>query len=1544
MSGTFTARGPGSFSAAVVNGDVQVTYMGAQPRPMPAGSPPPVVAMPLAVPHRRVESERLRGRDRLVDDVTAAVTRRAAGDADVPGVWLLSGMGGCGKTTVALEAAHQLRDSLMSHVWWVPEAKAETLFATLRAVAFAAGATPSDFVEGAHPADVLWKRLDALTVPWLLVLDNIDDPAVLAAESARTADENGWLRRPEHPWGTVLITSREPTPERWGEDWVHVVSVDPLSSEDGAMVLRDLAPGAGSVGEARELAEHLGGLPLALGLAGSYLGRPRRRRSASMPKSFADYRRSFDAQMAELASDTDIDLSPAERARRALLSTWELSLDLLHRQGMEQARPLLRLLSALDPAPIPDQDILDVDLLARSELFNGLTEKALDESLEGLARLKLIDIEPEYEVGEDRQSWITIHPMVRAASRTHLAAQALPMLVLVTALLERVTGPLKGGVPMHWPRWQAVAPHGPAARLLLSEWDGDVPLTADLVTAATEPAVRTARYYRDVGRYGESIAELRTVEELRARFVGAEARATAVVRLDLAWALRDNGDLAESDDIYRDLVVGQRRLPTGDRLLQSARLGRARTLLELGRYREAEEELRIAQALRLSEPNAGPRGILQIRADLARLARRQGRFEEAVTELRDVRRLTEALGPEADIDAFAARLGLVRGLRDAGHAEEAETAAEELVNEYRDAWGHDHPDVLIARHERARIMRDHEGDRALLEQARDEFTAIWESSERRLGVDHPDTIAARHELATVWHLLGRRDHAVEHFRAAHEAGRRRLGDNHPNVVVCARNLAMVLAELANETGPLPTALPVGDVKQGRAPLSSATLDLTGLSVERALSPPYGRDVRSAALARAVDRFVRSDRTVAGFGGAGDGAGFSSWTHQTNSSTGNSYRPADPVAPAALAGSSGRARAVDGAAVRVLATGAEDRRLVESLRSQERGIRLIALRDLLDLTETAMSSRSDRYPSVAQVRELLVRADRTDPQAVTTVLLAPAVGRWMSRTLRTLHTLADEPSGPLPDDLLYLHSVAAVAAFAARVPFALRLPVCDGFVILPTLGAFDLRPTKARVVVGRMGKSRRLTITFGGGKGVGIWSSYVPLPFWRPVSRIRTGHEAGARGFDFFVDDMDPHRETVGPAAPSPLGSSETNNWAVVFRAARSLLDRVDPRRGDVIAAALTAVTPRPAAPGGVVDSASSSDAFGGIVASAPPDSVELAACLVHEFQHMKLHAVLNSVALYDEKDEPDGELFYAPWRDDPRPLPGLLQGVFAFFGVVDFWRKLTRIEGGAGLRRAQFQLVYWRTQAQDAYTALCLSPRLTEAGQYFAALMGGTTVTWTDHEDVPEDIVSLAMEAVVAHRARWRLRHMRPGIATVAEVADAWASGASRPPWRTVAVTLRPDLGVEPSNAYTALLCKAATAAYELRAVPVASGFLEVSGAQVDPADLARLQGSSEEARRLAAGQVERWPQRHEPWVRLGLALRRSAETSTKRPAAPGTASAAGALTHCPEVVRAVHMRVTEVTGTPPDPVALAAWIGVPDVLDGHAGPPRPPADGRRRP
>src|SRR5205823_7977241 len=103
--------------------------------------------------------------------------------------------------------------------------------------------------------------------------------------------------------------------------------------------------------------------------------------------------------------------------------------------------------------------------------------------------------------------------------------------------------------------------------------------------------------------------------------------------------------------------------------------------------------------------------------------------------------------------------------------------------------------------------------------------------------------------------------------------------------------------------------------------------------------------------------------------------------------------------------------------------------------------------------------------------------------------------------------------------------------------------------------------------------------------------------------------------------------------------------------------------------------------------ASSGEAFGSAIITRPTDPASFGASLVHEFQHNRLSGLLHLKSLYN--DDPT-ERFYTVWRDDPRPIAGVFQGVYAFFGVTAFWRALSRVETDLFERIAQFEFAYWR--------------------------------------------------------------------------------------------------------------------------------------------------------------------------------------------------------------------------------------------------------------
>ena len=108
--------------------------------------------------------------------------------------------------------------------------------------------------------------------PWLLVIDNADDPQILGGPDPGTgvAEGRGWLRPILPSSGSVLVTSRDGNAVSWGP-WCVRHRLTVLPAEEAADVLADYAghlPRLGSDTDASALAERLGGLPLALRIAG----------------------------------------------------------------------------------------------------------------------------------------------------------------------------------------------------------------------------------------------------------------------------------------------------------------------------------------------------------------------------------------------------------------------------------------------------------------------------------------------------------------------------------------------------------------------------------------------------------------------------------------------------------------------------------------------------------------------------------------------------------------------------------------------------------------------------------------------------------------------------------------------------------------------------------------------------------------------------------------------------------------------------------------------------------------------------------------------------------------------------------------------------------------------------------------------------------------------------------------------------------------------------------------------------------------------------
>jgi len=114
-------------------------------------------------------------------------------------------------------------------------------------------------------------------------------------------------------------------------------------------------------------------------------------------------------------------------------------------------------------------------------------------------------------------------------------------------------------------------------------------------------------------------------------------------------------------------------------------------------------------------------------------------------------------------------------------------------------------------------------------------------------------------------------------------------------------------------------------------------------------------------------------------------------------------------------------------------------------------------------------------------------------------------------------------------------------------------------------------------------------------------------------------------------------------------------------------------------------------------------------------SCRVAESILHEAMHLKLTLIENIVPLVTEGSR---MTFYSPWRDEPRPLRGVLHGMFVFTAIYDFYQDLIKT---ADLDHQAIKFITYRIEdIQKEVRSISLFPNcdgLTTAGQCLATML-----------------------------------------------------------------------------------------------------------------------------------------------------------------------------------------------------------------------------------
>jgi tetratricopeptide (TPR) repeat protein len=694
-------------------------------------------------------------------------------------VTAVNGVGGLGKTALAIEYAHAFADEYGGGRWQVRCAGKDDLRLALAELATPIGFEFTD--DEKKNADLQFertrrelKKLADACEPHrcLLLLDNVDRPGLLDPAPVARLNGGDWLH--------VLATTR------LGENELHgahrdrsFLAIDELPSDDALALIESYQPDGRFCSDAerdaaREIVRLLGCFTLAVESAAVYLG--------------------------QFANDVTCAAFLARLKREGLegldVAATQSSEGVLHEEKRLGAtlRPTLERLSTSEKLALTFSSFLPADQVALPWL-RALVAKKFPE----MER----DAEPGYP--DPWKNLLRRLFSLRLLQATGVIdADSLPLVARANRLVQQLVllhiQPQARGVLQQ--AVTAFVVNRVAAFEKITHWEDArwelEPLTALAWLWDETKHPQTASLLNQVGLHWQNLAEWSRVEPLMRRALvlnemtlGPEHPDVATSLNNLAGLLKTTNRLSEVEALYRralainELSFGPEHPSVAKNLNNLAQL-----LKTTNRLTEAEPLMR--RALAIDEKIFGPEhpDVATCLNNLADLLQDTNRLGEAAAMYRRALAITEkSFGPE---DPAVAKVlnNLAQLLQDTNCLTEAELMNRRSLEINERSFGQNHPAVAVSLACFAHLMQatNRLGEaEPLMRRA----LAIWEGS---LGPDHPDVAVELNNLARVLQRTNRLGEAEALMRRALAIDEKSFGPEHPNVAIRLNNLAHLLKD------------------------------------------------------------------------------------------------------------------------------------------------------------------------------------------------------------------------------------------------------------------------------------------------------------------------------------------------------------------------------------------------------------------------------------------------------------------------------------------------------------------------------------------------------------------------------------------------------------------------------------------------------------------------------------------------------------------------------------------------------------------------------
>jgi len=661
------------------------------------------------------------------------------------------GLGGIGKTQIALECAYRARErNRDAHILWIPAASEEAIMASfVRCAQMLCPARETRTDQQTRVADVIcW--LEHCQQDWLVIFDNVEDISLVQRYF------------PQQGRGSILMTTRSTAVASVALSF----EVDQLSVMEGTEFLLRRTCRLDANDDESNMASNvviaLDGFPLALDQAGAYIEETGCR--------FETYLQLYHAYRAVLLARRGIQSTSYPDS---VTTTWSLCL-----QKVEQMNPaaadLLRLCTFLAPDFIPEELLKKGAPCWPPELQQAVADPlTFNQMIEDLLKFSLVK-----RFAEER--FLSVHRLVQAVQMDALREEAQDQWAerVVRAMHRAFPEAGEGSTRQHLQRYLSQAQ---ACHALMQEY-------AFEFAEATALLARIAACLEDLALYEQAEHLFQRVVQISERRLGSEHAEVAEALNNLAALCRKQSKYEKAESLFlRALHIWEHTLGPDHPSVASVLKNIATLYKDQARYVEAESLF--LQALHIWEQHFGPEhpDLAAPLNGLATVYSDQGKYSDAQSLfLRALRIREQCLGPDhPDLASLLNNLASLCSRQ--GKYRQAEPLFLRALRIREQCLGPDHPLLAYPLNNLAHLYIQEQRYR----EAEPLFLRALRIREQCLGSENPNVAYPLNHLARIYHQQGKDSEAeLLSLRALH-IWERGLGCNHPAVAYALHNLAQL---------------------------------------------------------------------------------------------------------------------------------------------------------------------------------------------------------------------------------------------------------------------------------------------------------------------------------------------------------------------------------------------------------------------------------------------------------------------------------------------------------------------------------------------------------------------------------------------------------------------------------------------------------------------------------------------------------------------------------------------------------------------------------